>query len=230
MGIHIFLQKRFAIPVVPWYNNHMNTTHQKYPRTPHLPWSPGGTDDDVRGNLDLRGLEVVVTEKMDGENTTMYRDHIHARSLDSSYHPSRTWVTNLWGSIKHEIPEGWRICGENLQAVHSIAYDNLDSYFMVFGIYERGWCFSWDETADWAELFNLSVVPVLFRGVYENFEKWAADYILPDKSEGYVVRLADAFSTDDFHQKVAKYVRADHVQTDDHWSYGQIVENKLAIR
>ncbi|MEV0787225.1 RNA ligase family protein [Streptomyces sp. NPDC050423] len=45
-----------------------------YPRTPHLPWSPGAASDDVR-LADLAGLtgtEVVVTEKLDGENTPLY--------------------------------------------------------------------------------------------------------------------------------------------------------------
>lgn len=53
-----------------------------YPRTAHLPWSPGATSDDVR-IADLSGLtgrEVVVTEKLDGENTTLYADGLHARS------------------------------------------------------------------------------------------------------------------------------------------------------
>jgi hypothetical protein len=67
----------------------------KYPRTPHLPWSPGRTGDDIL--LDsIRHLErlqdVVVTEKRDGENTTLYRDYLHARSLDSSSHVSRNWL------------------------------------------------------------------------------------------------------------------------------------------
>ena len=52
----------------------------KYPRTPHLPWSLGATNDDVK-QRDLShfvGKQVVVTEKMDGENTTLYNDYIHA--------------------------------------------------------------------------------------------------------------------------------------------------------
>lgn len=41
----------------------------KYPKTMHLPWSPGLQNDDrVIANLDaFRGHEVVVTEKLDGE-------------------------------------------------------------------------------------------------------------------------------------------------------------------
>jgi hypothetical protein len=66
----------------------------KFPRTPHLPFSEGVQEDDrIIESLDaLLNHEVVVTKKMDGENTTMYRDHIHARSLDRRSHPSRDWV------------------------------------------------------------------------------------------------------------------------------------------
>ena len=68
------------------------TTRVRYPRTYHLPWSPGATDDD-RVLPDVRhfeGQEVVVTAKMDGEQTTMYTDYLHARSIDWSRHPSRS--------------------------------------------------------------------------------------------------------------------------------------------
>ena len=42
----------------------------KYPRTFHLPWSPGATSDDkmLKSIEHFIGKEVVITEKMDGEN------------------------------------------------------------------------------------------------------------------------------------------------------------------
>lgn len=132
--------------------------YYKYPRTLHLPWSEGLSPDDIRA-VDCShfvGKEVVVTEKVDGECTTMYCDHIHARSIDSKHHPSRTWVKTLHGSIKHEIPEGFRVCGENVYARHSIEYDNLPSYFLVFGIYSpNNTCLSWDDTKEFASLLGL---------------------------------------------------------------------------
>lgn len=81
----------------------METTYKKYPSTPHLPFSPGLQNDDRRIlTLDgLIGREVVVTEKMDGENTPMYMDHIHDWSLDSRHHPSRDWVKAFWGWALH---------------------------------------------------------------------------------------------------------------------------------
>ena len=77
----------------------------------------------------------------------MYSDRIHARSLETDFHESRTWVRALWGNIKHEIQDGWRICGENMFAEHSIHYNNLETYFYVFSIWnETNDCLSWDET------------------------------------------------------------------------------------
>jgi hypothetical protein len=114
-------------------------TPVKYPRTFHLPWSQGATDDDkvLSSVKHFEGKEVVISEKKDGENTTIYSDgYCHARSLDSAHHPSRSWVKSLASSLVGSIPEGWRICGENLYARHSISYEALPSYFMVFGIYD----------------------------------------------------------------------------------------------
>jgi len=47
----------------------------KYPRTPHLPWSPGRFQEDVilADSTQFMRKTVVVTEKMDGENTTSSR-------------------------------------------------------------------------------------------------------------------------------------------------------------
>lgn len=105
-------------------------TRIKYPRTPHLPWSPGASLDDTR-MADVRtfeGQEIVVTEKLDGENTTLSRDGLHARSLGPRPHPSRDWVKGLQGRIGYRIPGGWRLCGENLYARHSLAYEALEAY------------------------------------------------------------------------------------------------------
>ena len=78
----------------------------------------------------------MVTEKLDGENTTLYADGLHARSLDSAHHPSRAWVKALHGRIGDADPGGWRVCGENMYARHSIAYDELDSWFYGFSVWD----------------------------------------------------------------------------------------------
>ena len=88
---------------------------KKYPRTPHLPYSRTISEDDAIAKKDyLLGKEVVVLEKMDGECTAMYSDYIHAGSLDSAHHPSRSWVKQLHAKVKSQIPENMIIYGENL--------------------------------------------------------------------------------------------------------------------
>ena len=176
----------------------------RYPRTYHLPWSPGATDDD-RVLPDVRhfeGQEVVVTAKMDGEQTTLYTDYLHARSPDRdsvwSRHPSRIWVANLHGQVGWKIPPGWRVCGENLFARHSIHYQHLPAYFLVFSVWnEQNVCLSWEETVEWAALLDLQTVPVLYAGPLGRGASSAALYQPTwqgDELEGYVVRLAGAFA------------------------------------
>lgn len=204
----------------------------KYPRTHHLPWSAGIHDDDrvLPSLAGFFGKRVIVTEKMDGENTTLYRDYMHARSVDGRNHPSRNWVKGLWAKLRDDIPQGWRVCGENLYAQHSIPYSDLPSYFLGFSILdERNHCLSWDETKEWFTLLDIARVPVLYDGIFDepvirglwDDKKW-------DGSEGYVVRVADAFSYGDFRKNIGKFVRRGHVQTAKHWMHGQrVIPNGL---
>lgn len=203
----------------------------KYPRTYHLPFSPGVTSDDriMETYAGLEGQEVVVTEKMDGENTTWYKDYCHARSIDYEPHPSRDRVKAMWAERAHDIPESFRICGENLYAKHSIEYDNLKSYFQVFSIWDGLTCLSWQETKDWANLLDLEVVPVLYQGPWD--EEFLMDLALTldtNRQEGFVVRTVSTFHYRDFRVKVGKYVRESHVQTHGHWMRSKVIPNKLA--
>ena len=197
----------------------------KYPRTFHLPWSSGVTDDDrVMNDLScFEGKHVVVTRKMDGENFNGYRDYSHARSVDGRHHYTRDWAKNFWMQRSFELPEGWRVCAENLYAVHSIRYNDLPGYLLGFSIWnEMNQCLSWDETKDWFELLDMPTVPVLYEGIWDeqkikNLYDEKTDY---DTHEGYVVRIAGSFDYKDFKTSVAKFVRKNHVATQKHWMYG----------
>jgi len=209
--------------------------HTKYPRTPHLPWSEGATSDDVFLNIPVTigGKEVVVTEKLDGECTSMYHDKIHARSIDSRNHPSRHMVKALWAEkIKDNISDTIKITGENCFAKHSIYYDSLPSVFMVFSVFtaDSDWYFEWDDVIEWCKMFDLKTVPVLYRGMWDP-KKIKACYtgksLYGDMQEGYVVRLTDRFDVNDFSKSVAKFVRKNHVQTDEHWMSQKIIPNGI---
>lgn len=63
----------------------------KYPRTYHLPYSPGTTNDDKKLKDDwfdhFKNQEIVITEKLDGENTAFTSQDVYARSHGA---PTRT--------------------------------------------------------------------------------------------------------------------------------------------
>lgn len=205
----------------------------KYPRTHHLPWSLGAqSDDKTLANCDhFIGKKIVVTEKMDGENCTAhFNGHIHARSLDSAGGIDRDWVKKfLLENVCFNLPEGWRVCGENLFAKHSISYDDLESYFMGFSIWDdQNFCLSWEDTISWFALLNVQPVKVIYEGSYD--EKILKELLKTmdfSKQEGYVIRLNDKFHYSEFDKSVAKFVRDKHVQTDKHWRHSAIVPNVL---
>jgi len=206
----------------------------KYPRTPHLPWSPGATSDDkiLRDLSVFEGRHVIVTEKMDGENTTCYPDgYLHARSPDGDDHPSRAWAKRFWAERAHLLPEGWRLCAENLAAVHSIRYERLPGYLLGLSIWTgEDLCLSWDDTRRWFDTLGVPYPPLLFEGLFDR--RAIASLHVPHRDdatrEGYVVRLAEAFPMDAFGRSVAKYVRRGHVRTDQHWMHGAWTPNGLA--
>jgi len=205
---------------------------QKYPSTFHLPWSRGiNSDDKAMPNTNsFEGREVVITEKLDGENTTLYRNKIHARSLDSVNHPSRNWVKNFWGQIQHNIPDGIRICGENCYAKHSIFYTDLESYFLGFNAWKDSTCLSWTSTLDLFNILGITPVPILYEGIWdEDIAIDLSEDMDLNKSEGYVVRISDSFELDDFSSVVGKFVRQGHVQTDEHWMKQAITPNLLGV-
>lgn len=193
----------------------------KYPRTPHLPFSKGATKDDkILASTDhFWGKRVVVTEKMDGENTTIYRDYCHARSLESKHKPYHSWLLSYISAFQGQIPDAWRICGEYLYAVHSIEYTALPSYFMAFSVWnEKNECLSWQDTTEFLSTLGIQSVPVLYEGIYDEEKiKKIAENATQSGAEGIVVRLSDGFSYDDFSTSIAKFVRENHNQTDKSW-------------
>lgn len=203
----------------------------KYPSTKYHPASSSvERGDKIMQNIEelLYNKEIIVTEKMDGENTSMYYDKIHARSLDSRHHESRSWVKGLWANIRYNLPSNLRIIGENLYAKHSIHYKDLESYFMVFQIWIGDTVLDWDTTILYCEEFNLKTVPVLYEGIYDKkIIEQIVDRMDFERQEGFVIRTREGFSVNNFENNVFKYVRPNHVQTDEHWMNQPIIKNIL---
>jgi RNA ligase len=184
-----------------------------YPRTFHLPDSPGVlAGDEVQPDLSWLDGELVVTEKLDGGNLTFTRDTMQARPVTAGDQPWELPARALWAMTAYRIPDDWRVCGESMWARRSIPYTDLPGVFMVFGIWdETDTLLGWDDTVDWAKRLELPVVPVLYRGgsLSEARAAWAAQRDAAT-SEGFVVRAAGRIAARDFHHQVLKWVRPNH--------------------
>ena len=208
----------------------------KYPRTYHLPYSPGATKDDKKlkdGWFDyFKNQEIVITEKLDGENTAFTSQDVYARSHGA---PTRTpWSRNLWDDdglywkVKPLLQDNEIVFGENLYGEHSIHYDKLPSYWFMFAQYDETtqyWA-SWDFVKYWAEILGVPTVPELWRGKIES-EKQLEDLVnsfvnepslFGNNREGVVIRTTKTFPNNVFSHNVCKWVRPNHVQTDEHWT------------
>lgn len=228
------------------------TVSDKYFRTPHVPWSRGTTKDDKRlvSVVHLLGREVVVTEKVDGENQTWTSEGVYARSHEGPpTHASNGWSKMMHAQKRHLVDPGLSVFLEYTFALHSIWYRRMAaerSYLHVIGVRddETGRHWSWDDVELMASHLDLPTVPVLYRGVVSDPRALArlmpgdgrspsawggvpivmtgriidlAPGVTPDanRREGEVLRVADAFS--DPAVSIAKAVRPDHVQSDEHW-------------
>jgi hypothetical protein len=207
----------------------------KYPRTPHFPFSPGRTDDDVVleevaniPSFPLLSKEVVVTEKLDGGNCCISRGKVYARTLNSeATHPSFGPIKRLASQISYQLSDNLQLFGENLYGIHSIEYDELESFFYLFAVLRDRKCWlSWSEVCSLADELGIPTVPVVYTGRFTSFKEYE-DLILPlmkNRSkcgsctpEGFVVRTLEGFSYERFDSHVAKFVRRGHIQTDETW-------------
>jgi hypothetical protein len=186
---------------------------------------------------------------MDGSNTSLEADGCFARThAGPPTHKSFDQLKAFHASIKHKLDKDYQLFGEWCYALHSIAYNELPGYFMLFSVSQltynsshtiimesqRAWL-SWDTVEMWAEEIGVPTVPVLFKGEVSS-EKELKDLVeslmlqpscCGGIREGVVARVARGFLELEFPTSVMKCVRANHVQTSDHWKDQEIVKNKL---
>jgi hypothetical protein len=213
---------------------------QKYGRTYHYPFSPGTSSDDRIQHDYWRYLQqirtLVHTEKLDGENNCLSKHGVFARSHAApTISPWTESLRRFWQLVRNDLGD-LEFFMENLYAIHSIEYRNLEHHFYVFGIREHNRWLSWEETQFYANLLDLPTVPVIkIEQTPDNQVQFEKDmlgltngsgafdpYDAQDKGktimEGIVSRNADCYTADHFAQNVFKYVRKSHVKTDAHWT------------
>jgi hypothetical protein len=209
----------------------------KYPRTLHLPFSPEIHSDDKTINIDtlneLLSHQIVITEKMDGGNCMMQKGvgvFARSHSLPTSC-PTFNLIKNIHFFPKEYLMnDNYLYFGENLYAVHSIKYENLEDTFFLFKIYdkEKKLWLSYTDVVEEAQRLNFKMPNIIKSGFFTFKELQIfldSDIKTRNNFEGYVINNMDSFGKDEFSNNVVKYVRLGHVQTDEHWSKNWVKSN-----
>jgi hypothetical protein len=185
----------------------------RFPRTSHVPWSPGATSDDrlMRDMSAFEGRRVVASVKRDGQNNTVYpTGELHARSPDAPAHADQAMARAEAARWQFDIPDDWRVVCENLWRTHSIAYDDLPSFLLGIHVWnDRNVCLGWDETLEWFELLGVNPVETIYDGIFDERLLRSIEFDR-DRMEGWVVRVADPIPYGDYGRLVGKFVRQGH--------------------
>ena len=210
----------------------------KYPSTPYLPFSESVGNPLTNTQL-LLNIPLVVTIKMDGSNVVLTDKKIAARNGQFADHPSFDLLKAEHAYKKALIPIGKQIFGEWIYAKHSIHYVGdlaIKSYMQVFNVYDvTTRCFlGWRDVKTIAEQIGYPVVPIVAENVIYSAE-WEfiqelsrmARKVISSGHEGIVVRPTMPFHYGHFEICTGKYVRANHVQTEEHWKDKSITRNQI---
>lgn len=214
----------------------------RFPRTPHLAvLGPVDVRDDkvmspraARAFLDE---DIIVEEKVDGENLglSVVEGRLVAQSRGSyveldgaSFRGLAAWLHPRASRIARELGEDLILFGEWCAVRHSVPYDALPDWLLVFDVYDRCNQAFWrlDERDLLAETLQLARVPRLATGRFDLAELrhlLGTSRLGLTPMEGLVLRHTK-------HTKErAKLVRPEFMQAiGEHWRSQPVQPNRLA--
>lgn len=219
----------------------------RFPHTPHLTWLGDGEprDDKVLSSREMRDLlagDVVVEEKLDGANLgfsvsadgklqAQNRSHYLAASYTGQFSRLRTWVPAHEEQLIDALGQNLIAFGEWCAARHSLTYEHLPDWWLIFDVYDRNEQRFWSTSRrnQWAANLGLSTVPMLYQGKHSlsslkrDLNAFCSAYSI-GSLEGVVVRS----ESDAWLEAKAKLVRADFTQSiESHWRTRSLEWNRL---
>lgn len=222
----------------------------RFPHTPHLEWLGEGSprDDKVLSPAEAQAIltaPVVVEEKIDGANLGISVDHegnLRAQNrghyLDppffGQFEKLAPWLGSRAEALFDALEDRLILFGEWSAARHSLDYDRLPDWFLVFDVYDRNTHRFWS-TARRNELacsLELRTVPQVMQGRITLAELKRILQSQPSAyrvgpMEGVVVRREN----NEWLDARAKLVRPDFTQSIGmHWSSRGIQWNGLATQ
>lgn len=219
----------------------------RFPHTPHLAWLGAGTprDDKVLAADEAAALlagEVVVEEKLDGANlgislaencTPRFQNrgqYLHP-PYAGQFQRLGGWIAAHEEALRSDLLLGLIVFGEWCAARHSVAYDQLPDWLIVFDVYDRSEqkFFNTARRDALAQRLGLTVVRTVSSGRMTLADLTRRLRAEPSRYragpiEGFVIRR----ETSDWLLDRAKLVHPEFVQgIDEHWRRRRIEWNRL---
>ena len=223
----------------------------RFPHTPHIAWLAQGAprDDKVfspKEATELLRAEVVVEEKLDGANLgfSLSPDgELRAQNRGQYLHAPHAgqfarlpdWLAlhadKLHAELVRQTQSNLMLFGEWCAARHSLDYDHLPDWFLLFDVYDQtlGRFWSASRRNALAATLGLATVPQLLQGKctlqqLKDLLSCQHSQFRQGTLEGVVIRRESA----DWCEARAKLVRPDFTQTiTEHWSRRRIEWNRL---
>jgi ATP-dependent RNA circularization protein (DNA/RNA ligase family) len=224
------------------------STFFRFPHTPHLAWL-GNTpprDDKLLSRIEVEELlayPVTVEEKLDGANlgisVSAFGDLLfqnRGQYLQKPYLGQfarlEAWLSTKADALFDALNQDLLVFGEWCAARHSLDYDKLPDWWMVFDVYDRKVGRFWNASRRdaWISMHGLCTVPTLTQGHFtlQDLVQVVVEHpscYRQGPLEGIVVRANGAEWTD----SRAKLVRADFVQSiEEHWRHRPLQWNRVA--
>lgn len=223
------------------------TPFVRFPHTPHIAWLGSSTprDDKVLTREEAENFldgPVIMEEKVDGANLGISIDsdgQLRVQNRGSYLVPPYAgqfsgldrWLALHQDTIFDELGTDLVLFGEWCVARHSLAYDRLPDWLVVFDIYDRSAARFWSthQRNILAAKLALVTVPSIAAGRYTldqliNLVSTAPSSLRAGPPEGLYLRKEEA----DWLVDRAKLVRPEFVQAiGEHWRSRAIERNRL---
>lgn len=218
----------------------------KFPRTPHLLWLGNSTprDDKIMAAAkakDLLRRPASVEEKVDGANIGLAvggdgrlraqsRGHYIESGTAGQWKGLWRWLASHESQLIPALGSNLILFGEWCYAEHSVHYDALPDWLLVFDVYDRreGRFWSRRRRDALADTLGLSVVPLLAEGIFTAASvrsHLGRSRLGSAPAEGIYMRWDES----DWLLARAKIVRPGWVMaSDEHWSSRPLKANRLA--
>ncbi len=219
----------------------------RFPHMPHIAWLGTGTprDDKVlspgEANALLTGT-VVVEEKLDGANLGLSlgpdgrlraqnRGQYLVEPYTGQFSRLSAWLAQHRYSLTDNLDDTLILFGEWCAARHSLDYEALPDWWVLFDVYDRTRQRFWSSTRRnaLADTLGLAVVPKMLRGPatlpeLKSLLDTCISHYRAGPPEGLVIRNESI----DWCEARAKLVRAEFTQTlREHWRSRALEWNRV---